>query len=221
MAEAIQTNSVATDVVLKSTEELKQAADRITKRSTLYAAGAGLLPFPVLDAALLLGIQLNMIRSISRVYNIEFKENLVKSIIASLVGSIGTASVVKAIPGVGTILGSLTGSATGAAAAYALGKVFTQHFDQGGTMLDFDPVKSREYFEKEFEAGRMFVSDVSDVEAEVTKEKKGIMGNLFSGKKKQEEKEKEAAERQQLMQTNQQLMEAVESLKAEIAAIKK
>ncbi|MFN0217081.1 MAG: YcjF family protein [Saprospiraceae bacterium] len=185
MAKATQLDGASTEAVLKSTEELKQQADRIVKRHTLYAAGAGLLPFPILDAALLLGIQLTMIGSISKAYHVEFKENLVKSIVGSLVGSIGAASIIKAIPGVGSIIGSVTGAATGGSATYALGKVFTQHFDQGGTLLDFDPVKSREYFKKEFEAGRMFVSDVSDVEEEVAKEKQGFMGNLFTNKKKQ------------------------------------
>ncbi len=202
--------------VLKPTEELKKEADRITKRKTLYAAGAGLLPFPVVDAAILLGIQLTMIQSISKLYNVEFKENLVKSIIGSLIGSIGAAGIMKAIPGLGTILGSLTTSATAAAATYALGKVFTQHFDQGGTLLDFDPVKSREYFEKEFEAGRMFVSDVTDVEQGVEKEKKGIFGNLFSSKKKKQAE----AEKVDLIQTNRDLHDAVAQLKEEIEALK-
>ncbi|MCB0566447.1 MAG: DUF697 domain-containing protein [Phaeodactylibacter sp.] len=216
MAEDVQIQEQ--EAVLKSTEELKQEADRITKRRTLYAAGAGLLPFPVIDAAILLGIQLTMIRSISHLYHVEFKENIVKSIIGSLVGSIGVAGVMKAIPGLGTILGSLTTSATAAASTYALGKVFTQHFDQGGTLLDFDPVKSREFFEKEFDAGRMFVSDVTEVEKEVEKEKtekKGI-SDLFSNKKKKQEE----AERQELIQVNKELMEAVAQLREEIAAMK-
>lgn len=207
----------AQEAVLKSTEELKKAADRITTRSTLFAAGAGLIPFPAIDAAILLGIQLTMIRSISQVYHVEFKENLVKSIIGALIGPIGTAGVMKAIPGLGTLLGGLTVSATAAASTYATGKVFTQHFDQGGTLLDFDPVKSREYFEKEFEAGRMFVSDVTDVEKEVQKEKTGMFSNLFSSKKKQQE----AAEREELIQTNKELMAAIAELKEQIAAIKK
>jgi len=216
MAEVAQTPEH--EAVLKSTEALKKEADSITKRRTLYAAGAGLLPFPVVDAAIILGIQITMIRSISQLYHVEFKENLVKSIIGSLIGSIGTASVIKAIPGVGSIWGGLTASATAAAATYGLGKVFTQHFDQGGTLLNFDPVKSREFFEKEFEAGRMFVSDVSEVEKEVEKEKiekKGISDLFTSKKKKQEE-----AERQELLQTNKELIAAVASLREEIAAMK-
>lgn len=216
MAEEVKTQEPET--VLKSTEELKHEADRITKRRALYAAGAGLLPFPVIDAAILLGIQITMIRSISQLYHVEFKENIVKSIIGSLVGSIGAVGVMKAIPGLGTILGSLTTSATAAASTYALGKVFTQHFDQGGTLLDFDPVKSREFFEKEFDAGRMFVSDVTEVEKEVEKEKKEKKGitDLFSSKKKKQEE----AERQELIQVNKDLMEAVAQLKEEIAAMK-
>ncbi|MCB0566500.1 MAG: DUF697 domain-containing protein [Phaeodactylibacter sp.] len=207
----------ASQTVLKSTEELKKAADRITVRNTLFSAGAGLIPFPAVDAAILLGIQLNMIRSISRLYNVEFKENLVKSLIGALIGSVGTAGVMKVIPGLGTVLGGLTTSATAAAATYATGKVFTQHFDQGGTLLDFDPVKSREFFEKEFEAGRMFVSDVTEVEEEVKKEKKGMFGNLFSSKKK----EQEETERVELIKTNRELTAAVAELKEQIDALKK
>lgn len=213
MVEEVKTEQQ--EAILKSTEELKQEADQITKRKTLYAAGAGLLPFPVIDAAILLGIQVTMIRSISKIYNVEFKENLAKSIIGSLISSAGTVGVMKFIPGLGTILGSITTSATAAAATYALGKVFTQHFDQGGTLLDFDPVKSREFFEKEFEAGRMFVSDMTEVEQEVDKEKKGITAIFSSKKKKQEE-----AERQELIKANKELMAAVIQLREEVEAMK-
>ncbi len=210
----------AQEVILKSTEELKIAAHKIVQRRTLYAAGAGLLPFPIVDAALLLGIEITMIRSISNLYKVEFKESIVKSIIGSLVGTIGTVSVVKAIPGFGTIIGGLTASVSGAAATYALGRVFTQHFDQGGTLLDFDPVKSREYFEKEFEEGRMFVSDVSEVETGVEKEKKGFFSGILTNNKKKEKVAAEAAERKELATTNQELATAIAELKKEITAMK-
>ena len=204
--------------VPESTESLKKQADAITKRRSMYAAGAGLLPFPLLDTAVILGIQVTMIRSISQLYHLPFKENLVKSIIGSLAGTLGTVSVVKAIPGMGTIIGGVTAATTAAAFTYALGKVFTQHFDQGGTLLDFDPVKSREFFFKEFEAGRMLTSDVAEVEKEVEKEKaekKGLL-NLF-GSKKSKQKE---TDKQELVQTNKDIMAAVAQLREEVAALK-
>lgn len=139
--------------------ERQSKADAITKRRTIYAAGAGLIPFPVLDLATLLGIQVVMIRDLAEVYEMEesFNENKAKHLIHSLVGSLGVSGVlsgVKAIPVVGSIVGMIGSPLNGAAATYALGKVFTKHFDHGGTLLDFDPAASRDYFEKEFEEGK-------------------------------------------------------------------
>jgi len=131
--------------------EQRQQANDITLRRTLYAAGAGLIPVPVLDAAALLSVQVLMIRDIARVYGAEFKEQRVRSLVTTLVGDAATVGLFKFIPGVGTFLGGLSGATVGAAATYALGKLFTQHFAQGGTLLTFDPVKSREFFNNEFE----------------------------------------------------------------------
>lgn len=212
-------STTATDLTLKPTADLKKEADRITQRNSLFAAGVGLIPIPMLDTAAVLGVQINMIRTISQLYHVEFRENVVKSIIGSLVGSIGTVSLVKAIPVIGTMLGGVTVSVAGAASTYALGKVFTQHFDQGGTLLNFDPIQSREYFAKEFEAGRMYSSDVTEVEKDVNKEKEATSSifDLINGKKKKQDD----AERKEIIQTNKDLLLAVAQLREEIAAMKK
>ena len=125
---------------LKQHTELIEQATKIVKRKTLYAAGAGLIPFPIIDAATLLGVQLTMIRSIGNLYEIPFKKHQAKSLISSLIGSGGTVGLIKLFPGLGTVLGGTTAAVAGAAATYALGRVFTQHFDQGGTLLSFDPI---------------------------------------------------------------------------------
>ena len=198
---------------VKSPGERKKEADKITVRRTLYAAGAGLLPFPIIDAALLLGIQITLVRSISNVYGVEFKENLVKSIIGSLVGTVGTAGVIKAIPVVGTAIGSLTAATVGAASTYALGKVFTQHFDQGGTLLSFDPVASRKYFQQEFEAGRLVVKEAAHVAGS---KKYGFFSRLSGSKKREQERR----ERDEIIGTNKALTEAIAGLREEIAVLK-
>jgi len=54
------------------------------------------------------------------------------------VGSVGTISGLKFIPKIGTVLGGISTSTIGAASTYAVGQVFMQHFDQGGTLLDFE-----------------------------------------------------------------------------------
>lgn len=58
-----------------------------------------------------------------------------------------------AFPGMGALLGGATTVVTAAAGTYATGMVFTHHFEQGGTLLDFDPVKSRAFFQREFDVG--------------------------------------------------------------------
>ena len=39
-----------------------------------------------------------------------------------------------------------------AAVTWAMGRIFIQHFETGGTLLDFDADKMREHFQAEFEA---------------------------------------------------------------------
>lgn len=206
-----------------STVRLTQKADDIVKRRTLYAAGAGLIPIPLVDIATLLGVQVIMIRDIARLYNVDFKEQRVRSIITTLVGDLGAFGVmgtvitgVKAIPIVGTILGGFTASVTGAAATYALGKVFTQHFDQGGTLLNFDPVKSRKFFQESYEEGKLFVEDLSETDVEV-KEKSG-WGKMFSNKVKNVGNVGELSE---LRQKNDDLKQMIAKLQESVDALKK
>ncbi len=143
---------------LEQHKEVIKKANKITNRKTLYAAGAGLIPIPIVDTATLLGVQLTMIQSIAKLYDIPFKKHIAQSLIGSLISSLGSVSLIKLIPGIGTVVGGATASISGAASTYALGRIFTQHFDQGGTLLDFDPITSREYFHQEYEAGRLFVA---------------------------------------------------------------
>lgn len=188
----------------------KQEADRITWRNTLYSTGVALLPFPLADAVILMALQVEMLRDIARLYEVEFKENLTVSLIGTLAGFAGTAALIKAIPGLGYLLGGAAAVATAGAGTYATGKVFTHHFSQGGTLLDFDPVKSREFFQREFEAGQRLVSDeINEVKETAGKERKVLFGGLLSGKKQQ----REETERQELKQIQEELRAAVAELK--------
>lgn len=132
----------------------KESADTIIKRYTLIAAGTGFIPIPFVDAIAMTGVQFTMIRQLSLLYETPFKAHRVKAISAAFMGSIGTVSGFKFIPKIGTVIGGLSSSTVGAASTYAIGKVFTQHFDQGGTLLDFNPIASRTHFEQELKKGK-------------------------------------------------------------------
>lgn len=134
------------------TESKIEEANRIIRLHAIGGAAALLIPVPLLDAGLLLGAQLNLVRSLAKLYNQPFSENAGKSIISAIVGvSVpGVAwSLTKFIP----VVGMVSASAAGAASTYALGKVFVQHFESGGTFLTLDPAKVREHYAREYKKG--------------------------------------------------------------------
>ena len=138
------------------------AANKTVRNYSLGSMGVGLIPIPIVDIAGLTGVQLKMLHSLAGQYEIPFSKDIVKPIIASLLGGflpvgavkLSAGSLAKWIPVTGTVIGMVSTAAFGGAASYAIGKVFIQHFESGGTFLDFDPEKVREHFKAEFEAAK-------------------------------------------------------------------
>ena len=142
----------------------KDTAQKIINQKTLYAAGLGFIPFPVLDTLSIMSIQIWMIGDLAKVYQIPFKRHQVKSFIGAIVGKLGTVGLLKIIPGLGTTLGGSAVSVSAATATYALGRVFMQHFDQGGTLLDFNPDSSRYYFQQLYKKNKLIVQNLKEEE---------------------------------------------------------
>jgi len=80
---------------LEKQKQQRVEANDIIKRDTLYAAGLGLVPVPIVDVLSIATIQIWMIRDIAKIYNIPFKRHMVKSFIGSLIGNTGAISLVK------------------------------------------------------------------------------------------------------------------------------
>jgi uncharacterized protein (DUF697 family) len=147
-------------------ERIKKANTTV-KYYTLGAAVVGFIPLPMVDMAALTAVELKMLHSLAKQYNVPFSKDIGKSILSSLLGGVlvpveGVAplsSLVKVVPVVGQAAGMLSSALLGGAATYAVGKVFIQHFESGGTFLTFDPEKVRKYFAEEFEKGKTVVAE--------------------------------------------------------------
>jgi uncharacterized protein (DUF697 family) len=142
------------------------SARSLTKNYVLAAAGIGLIPVPLVDLAALVGLQVKLVHGLAKHYDVPFKENIAKSLVASLlsgvsgvVGVAGLASLAKAVPGLGTLAGGGGVAITAASITYATGEVFTRHFESGGTLLDFDPHKVKEFFKCELKKGKAAAAD--------------------------------------------------------------
>jgi uncharacterized protein (DUF697 family) len=69
---------------------------------------------------------------------------------------------VKVIPVIGQASGMISMATMGAAGTYAVGTVFIEHFESGGTFLTFEPEKVKEKFKALFEEGKNFVAKLKD-----------------------------------------------------------
>jgi uncharacterized protein (DUF697 family) len=163
----METTTEATEAIELTKEQLSH---NCIKKHMLGAMAVALIPVPGVDLAAVAGVQIKMLASMSKIYNVPFKENRAKNIIAGLVGSFGAnamatglvASAVKIIPVFGQIGGAVALPLVAGAATYAVGKVFVQHFESGGTFLDFDPEKTREYFAQKLSEGQKVAADLRE-----------------------------------------------------------
>jgi len=140
--------SASTDVP----EQRDQVASKLVDRFAIWSGVAGLVPLPVVDVLAVGGLQLQMLRRLSQIYGVEFSENRGKALIAALAGcmipatsGMGAASALKAVPVLNIIAAGFVMPVLSAGATYAIGKAFVQHFESGGTLLDFNPPDYRDF----------------------------------------------------------------------------
>lgn len=150
--------------------ERSKHAETIIRSHVVWSMGMAVIPLPLADVFAVGAAQLDMIRQLCKLYNTEFSETAGKAIATSLSSSIlarlGAASLVKLVPGLGTIVGAVSGSVLAGASTYALGEVFKQHFDTGGTILDFDTERFKRYYQEKFEKGKKVAQELRKKETE-------------------------------------------------------
>jgi len=143
--------------------------DRVLRSHVLWAMGGGLIPIPLLDIAAVTGIQLDMIKQLAALHDVDYSKESGKAFISALTGStfaaIG-ASLFKAIPGVGSILGGLSMSALSGASTYAVGQVAVRHFASDGTLFNIDMEQAKSAYNQAFEKGKKYVADLEEEDTE-------------------------------------------------------
>jgi uncharacterized protein (DUF697 family) len=121
------------DVAQRDLQDLfaREALPTIIGYSTL-AATAGAVPIPVVDMVLISAVQTGMVHELARFYG----QPLTAKRLGELAGALGMGllgreagrSLIKVIPGLGTVLGSVAGGALAGASTFALGKAFCFYY---------------------------------------------------------------------------------------------
>ncbi len=139
-------STASVDTSSAPAEPREEVALKLVDRFAIWSGVAGLIPVPLVDSVAVGGVQVQMLRRLSQIYEVPFSENRGKALIAALAGAllpltstIGIYSTVKAVPLLGAIVGAFAMPALSAGATYAIGQAFIKHFESGGTLLDFNP----------------------------------------------------------------------------------
>ena len=158
----------------------REQADAIVKKHVLYSIGGGLIPIPLADLAAVTALQVSMLEQLAGVYGIGYNRSIAKSFITALTGGAAAkvgASLIKAIPGLGTVIGGVAMSATSGASTYAVGQVAIGQFEASGTLEDIDIDEARVAYEEAFEEGKEVVEEMEkekkaqEAQEKATKEK--------------------------------------------------
>jgi uncharacterized protein (DUF697 family) len=147
------------------------SAHSLVKNYVLASAGIALVPVPLADLVGIAALQIKLVHGLAKHYDVPFKESAALSLVASLLSGAssillvkGLASLGKAVPGLGSLAGGGGVAAASASVTYAVGEVFINHFEAGGTLLDFKPEKVKALFK------RALKHDKAEAEAEVEAE---------------------------------------------------
>jgi uncharacterized protein (DUF697 family) len=145
-------------------EEKNLKASDIIKNHVGFSLGAGLIPLPAADLVAVSAVQFSMIRQLAGVYQVPFFESLGKNILSAVAGGsmarLG-ASLVKIIPGVGTLVGELSMPVLSGASTWALGRIIARHLHQGGTLENLDLTQAKSSYETEIEEGKKVVQEMA------------------------------------------------------------
>ncbi len=142
-------------------------SNSVIRNHVLFSMGAGaFIPIPVLDSVGVAAIQLDMVRQLSKVYNVDFEDAKYKAIVSSILGTFlaraGAKSLIKLIPIAGSYIGGAAMGILAGASTYTLGELFKTHFESGGTMLDIDIDRMKRQFAEKFEKNKEVVQKIKE-----------------------------------------------------------
>jgi uncharacterized protein (DUF697 family) len=140
---------------------------RIGKNHILAAMGIGLVPIPLVDIVGVFGVNLDMIRKLCAEYEVPFHQDRGKAILTSLISGLFPVaagevvfSLLKFVPLIGQTVGAVAFPVLAGATTYAVHNVFVQHYEAGGTILDFSAARFRKRFSECFCEGKHVAADL-------------------------------------------------------------
>lgn len=164
---AIQADAVRLQAAKRSVR--MQKADSAIKANVIQAVALGLIPVPLLDVVALTNVQFKMLDDLAKLYDLRYTK-IEKSVVRAFVLGVlpvatvtGLSSMLKFMPGIGSLAGSASVSVSAGGLTYATGKVFARHFERGGTLDNFNLEEAKRQFRQELRKGKHLARDIATV----------------------------------------------------------
>ena len=183
-----------------SLEIKNQKATEIVNQTVAMAFGEGFIPVPVADIFMLIPTEITMMARITNIYGLEMTRDKLKRILFIMFSSVGAASasvffaksLIKIIPGIGTIAGGLLNGAAAGLMTQAFGRtyIFIMNKLYTGEMTekDFETAEGKEQIKKvlrgEMDSNAPIKNNAKNIMTDNKPRKSifGMIGGLF-GKK--------------------------------------
>lgn len=144
-------------------QKRKTKATDIITHNLVLSMGAAIIPVPVADIVALTTLQAKMLKELCDLYEKPFSDDIARNIITAVAGNslarIGS-SLIKAIPGFGTVLGGVSAIILSGASTYAIGQVFVKNLEEGKAIEEINLNSAREMYKQEFEKGKEVASQL-------------------------------------------------------------
>lgn len=172
-------------------EEKRDAARDVIQVSSVAAAAVTVQPFPLVDSALLIPIQIGMVQAIGRVHGYSLDKKSILEMLSTFGASLVAQNVIMAAAKLVPFLGWIVTISMAYALTYAIGEVSHYYFENGrGVSTDelkrrFESVYQEKKAEKEREH-RKNASLKDKLEALETAKAAGVLTDEEFERKKQE-----------------------------------
>lgn len=152
----------------------KTKARRMVRNHALTTSAIGLIPLPLVDLLLMIGVQVRLLKQLQESYGQEFVGKARSySVLWGLLSGAALPvllvpvlfSLLKVIPVIGTVAGMIALPLTSGPVSYAMGLTFMRHFEDGGTLLNFNFARMREVFQSYRKEGNQEGASVAGVTA--------------------------------------------------------
>jgi uncharacterized protein (DUF697 family) len=142
-----------------------EAADRLIRDYVMVATGAGLIPFPFVDAVAIATLEVSMISRLADIYEFPVPRKLVAyKLLVSLAASVGPIyfsthllNLATNIVPFGFVAYALLMGGSAGVSVYAVGKLFQKHYESGGTFLSNSSDVVKKYFTDRYAEGERIV----------------------------------------------------------------